>query len=545
MQQVHVGDEAMSRALLPPWARRALVAAACLLTVLACCATASAADTSQRSAADIRARWQELEPSYNGSPYLVAPTLVAPYATGTVAPGFLEDGLNAINYVRYLAGLPDDVTLDATYNSRAQHGAVLIAVGEFAHSQPKPADMAQAFYDVANAATSSSNLGWGYSSLWAFNFSCMDDDGSNMDRVGHRRWLLNPPLQKTGMGYASSRTDTYVFDWSRSVAVAYDAVKWPCAGPFPIEMFGVEVPWSITLNPALYTWTAGTAGHTVTLRRESDGRTWTFTSADTNKNGEYFNFETSGYGVANCFVFRPDPAALGTYAAGDVFEVTLSGGIFSKADGSPATVSYTTAFISQEAASETGDVTPPTTIATGADLLWHRSPVSLSFTATDEEGGSGVALTEYRVGAGVWTAGSSVVVAAPSDHSNDGVHAVSHRSRDAAGNVEAAQSVTVRIDTVGPTTSAAAASGYRGRALTLSYKVADARSSKATGIRIVVKNGAGAAVKTFSPSTRATATWYAVKWTPAARGLYRYYVYAKDLAGNPQRVRGSAAITVR
>jgi len=39
-------------------------------------------------------------------------------------------------------------------------------------------------------------------------------------------------------------------------------------------------------------------------------------------------------------------------------------------------------------------------------------------------------------------------------------------------------------------------------------------------------------VQTFRPTTRATATWYAVKWKPKAKGTYRYSVYAKDVAGN-------------
>ena len=124
-------------------------------------------DTVSRSAADIRRRWSQLKPTYTGSPYAVAPTLVAPYARGSLAPGFLQDGLNAINYTRYLAGLPDDVTLEASFVDRAQHGSVLLAVGQFAHSQPKPSDMPQDFYDIANAATSSSNIGWGYPTLAA------------------------------------------------------------------------------------------------------------------------------------------------------------------------------------------------------------------------------------------------------------------------------------------------------------------------------------------------------------------------------------------
>jgi uncharacterized protein YkwD len=332
------------------WLSRSLAAVACVAAMLAVVSQAAAAQTPQRSAAEINARWLQLQPVYEGTPYVVAPTLSAPFAAGSLQSGLLQDGLNSINYARFLAGLPDDVALDATYTDRAQHGAVLLAVGSFAHSQPKPSTMATDFYMIANAATSSSNIGWGYSSLWDFNVSCLgDEDSGNIDRVGHRRWILNPPLQKTGMGMASSRTDTYVFDWSRSAAVDYDSVKWPSAGYFPVEMFGTDVPWSVTLNPSLYSWSPGTAGHTVTLRRVRDGRTWTFNSADTNKSGEYFNFETNGYGVANCFIFRPDPTSVGGYLVGDAFDVTISGGITNKAGGTPATVSYRTQFVSQTA----------------------------------------------------------------------------------------------------------------------------------------------------------------------------------------------------
>ncbi len=340
-----------------------LAVAVCLAALLSAASNAYAADTSTRSATEIRARWQQLRPVHSGSPYLVAPNLSAPFAAGSLNDGFLQDGLHAINYARYLAGLPDDVVLDATYTDRAQHGAVLLAVGQFAHSQPQPSTMATSFYTIANGATSSSNIGWGYGTLWDFNAGCLaDDDTGNIDRVGHRRWLLNPAFKKTGMGMASGRTDTFVFDWSRTSEVVYDSVKWPCSGLFPTEMFGTQAPWSITLNPAQYSWTSGTAGHTVTLRRARDGRVWTFTSADTDKGGEYFNFETSGYGVSNCFIFRPDPASVGSYQVGDVFEVTLAGGITHKSDGTPATVSYQTQFISQSA----GFVITPTSGEHGA-----------------------------------------------------------------------------------------------------------------------------------------------------------------------------------
>ncbi len=323
---------------------QALVLASVLVLALP---TVAHADIALRSAEEIQTRWQQLRPVYSGNAFTRSPRLVSPYSAGALKQGFLQDGLNSVNYARYLAGLPDDVVLDPTYTDRAQHGAVLLSVGQFAHSQPKPANMSQSFYDIANQATGSSNIGSGYSNLWQFTFSCLDDSGpGNIDRVGHRRWLLFPPLKKTGMGFADGMTDAYVFDWSRTRDVSYDAIKWPAAGAFPVEVFGTSVPWSVTLNPDRYTWTTGTRGHKVVMRRRRDGKTWTFTSADTDKSGEYFNFETQGFGVNNCIIFRPDPDSVGSYEPGDVFEVTISGGITRKSDRSPAVISYTTEFVS-------------------------------------------------------------------------------------------------------------------------------------------------------------------------------------------------------
>ncbi len=60
----------------------------------------------------------------------------------------------------------------------------------------------------------------------------------------------------------------------------------------------------------------------------------------------------------------------------------------------------------------------------------------------------GLAKTEYKVdGAAAWTTGTSVVVDAAADHSNDGAHAISYRSTDAAGNVETTKSCAVKIST--------------------------------------------------------------------------------------------------
>jgi len=47
------------------------------------------------------------------------------------------------------------------------------------------------------------------------------------------------------------------------------------------------------------------------------------------------------------------------------------------------------------------------------------------------------------------------------------------------------------------------------------------------------------------PGGRAVDIWHGVRWTPRARGTYRYHIHAEDLAGNAQTRIGEATITVR
>ena len=198
------------------------------------------------------------------------------------------------------------------------------------------------------------------------------------------------------------------------------------------------------------------------------------------------------------------------------------------------------------------DTTPPTTSVAGLPDGWTNQPVTLSFTATDNGGGSGVAYTEYSTDAGKdWTQGTSLVVAAPADHTGDGVHAVLYRSVDNAGNVETAKSCYVRIDTRRPTTKAPdQAYVAHGETVRLKYTVADPRPGSPTAdVVIAVKNSAGTVVKTLTRSAIAVNKPLTVSlavphaWKP---GAYRFTVSATDQAGNAQTVpAGKNKLTVR
>jgi hypothetical protein len=194
-----------------------------------------------------------------------------------------------------------------------------------------------------------------------------------------------------------------------------------------------------------------------------------------------------------------------------------------------------------------GDVTPPVTTVTGADVVWHDAAVTLSFAAADNAGGSGVAYTQYSFNAGkTWTKGVTVTIAAPADHGGDGVHAIAYRSIDDSGNVEATRSCKVRIDTTAPATTDNAGTGWHHKARTVTLTATDPRS-KANAKAGIAAGSAGVAYTEYSRDGGATwiRTSSFVVPAPADHsgdGAQKILLRAADAAGNVARAR---VVTVR
>jgi peptidoglycan/xylan/chitin deacetylase (PgdA/CDA1 family) len=193
--------------------------------------------------------------------------------------------------------------------------------------------------------------------------------------------------------------------------------------------------------------------------------------------------------------------------------------------------------VAPSASPSPGDTTPPVTTAKGMGSRWRNDTATVVFTAADDA--SGVAATVFRVDGGAWRFGDQVLVKAPKDHSNDGEHAVEFYSVDNALNTEAANTVTVKIDTrpphfawtslspgtirrVEPVTCKFTVDEHSGP-VTLSYKVTDqygyfaaskggmerTAGARALDVPTRYKNGKG-----FAP------------------GVYRVQITVRDEAGN-------------
>ncbi len=238
---------------------------------------------------------------------------------GRLSGESVQNGLNALNFYRYMAGL-QEVGYNGEYEEMAQTGAtLLVKVGQMTHTPRKPNGVSEDFYRLGYSGTSSSNLGWGYQNIAdAVVRGWMDDgDSSNIDRVGHRRWCLNPEMGETGFGHSASYTAMHCFDYSGGERP--DFVLWP-AQYMPVEYF--DGPWNVSLNPEEYSIKASDRSRIkVTMTSKKTGQEYTLSGSDTNKAGKYFNLEIQNYGYGPSVIFEPNVS----FSAGDEVTVKITG----------------------------------------------------------------------------------------------------------------------------------------------------------------------------------------------------------------------------
>lgn len=264
-----------------------------------------------------------------------------------------------MNCIRYIVGLPE-VVLNDTYTELAQHAAFVNFLNkQLSHQPEKPEGCPDEIYEKGLQGASSSNIAYGYSSGSADMFALStrilsawmnDSDTNNIDRLGHRRWVINPTMSATGFGEAGDGhyvyTAMYSFDRKNQFAVN-DFISWP-AKTMPVEYFEQDMAWSVELGSNY--GKSVLSNVEVTLKKKGSNQTWTFNQATSNEQENYFNVDTQNYGsLANCIIFRPNLAEI-SYANGDIFEVSITG--LTNSDGTPATLEYTVNFFSLEASEE-------------------------------------------------------------------------------------------------------------------------------------------------------------------------------------------------
>ena len=192
---------------------------------------------------------------------------------GVVDPVAVADALRRTNLYRWMCGLAP-VTVDATLSAKCQDGAVLLrGLGYLTH-QPEPGS--PCYTTTGDAACGSSNICAGYPTLADAVDAYLGDFG--VTTLGHRRWLLHPPLSKTGFGFVQG-SGTFAAQWiigSGSTTLP-PFVAWPSAGWFPGD--APVGTWSFSVKGADF------SAATVSVTRVGDGSAMTVSGVGPLPNG--------------------------------------------------------------------------------------------------------------------------------------------------------------------------------------------------------------------------------------------------------------------
>ena len=179
-------------------------------------------------------------------------------------------------------------------------------------------------------------------------------------------------------------------------------------------------------------------------------------------------------------------------------------------------------------APETGDDAP---------AGWRTADTTVTLTPVDAFSGmtGGLAGTTWELDGGATQSGTSVLVAAPADHSADGVRTIAYRSSDAAGNREADKTATVLVDTLAPATRDDIAAGPPVH--TDPFTVTLSASDENAGLSV-----SGVAVTHYRVDEGEWQTGTSVEVT--GDGPHTVTYYSTDNAGNDEAARTSETLTI-
>lgn len=255
--------------------------------------------------------------------YLEKPSLIAPYQMGRLQDEYIKTGIQSVNLARYIAGLPENVQYNSSLRDITQCAALIAhANGYLSHHPEKPQGMADKLYDLALKGSSGANLSGDYS-LFGSTWSYMDDsDDTNIGKVAHRRWILDPTLHTTAFGQSGRFCAMYVLDTANTEEPFQNFVAWP-SGMFPLEVMPKHLAWSVSVPD---TYIADKSNITVQIVRERDNKKWLIDSGTNKENGGFFNINTENYGSGQAIIFRPEYLLeKDLYAKEDVFSVEIKG----------------------------------------------------------------------------------------------------------------------------------------------------------------------------------------------------------------------------
>jgi hypothetical protein len=169
--------------------------------------------------------------------------------------------------------------------------------GEISHTPPKPPGFDDARYRQGCEGASHSNLSTGVDLPDSVDSYMNDSDESNIARIGHRRWCLDPLMGKTGFGRADSFCAMWAMDQGGKAPRGLAAVLYPPPGYCPVNMFSPTHAFSISPLKG-----GEVKKQDVRARVRALDQDWI---PGNELALDHLDSIESGYGTGGCIVFRP------------------------------------------------------------------------------------------------------------------------------------------------------------------------------------------------------------------------------------------------
>ncbi len=202
---------------------------------------------------------------------------VATCVPGVTSAAYIAATINMVNFYRAMARLPADVENDPALDAKAQQAALMMAA-QVDLSHTPPPGWACFTADGAEAALKS-NLALGAAGATAVTLYGADEGVAGL---GHRRWIVFPPLASVGTGSTDTGGTAVRNHRSRANALwvvgtggprpaTPEQVAWPPTGFVPFQVvypswsFAVNTAAAVDFSTATVTMTQGNAAVPLTM----------------------------------------------------------------------------------------------------------------------------------------------------------------------------------------------------------------------------------------------------------------------------------------
>ena len=245
---------------------------------------------------------------------------------------------------RYLCGVPyEGLELVEQMNLEAKCAAkVCEGLGGLTHHPKRNPGLSEEEFELSKKGAARSNIYGGGNVLNSINAYMDDSDKSNIDRVGHRRWCLNPSMLKLGLGSSGKYSAMWVFDKSRLVK-DWQAIAYPARGYMPTKFFGARHAWSISFNRRHW-YVPAIESLKISIRPMEKGELTKVAAkaavALEPLKLDYKTVEKSAFGAGACVIFRPQKIDI---KPGRRYRVTIEG--ITTRKGRATTISYLVEFM--------------------------------------------------------------------------------------------------------------------------------------------------------------------------------------------------------